>query len=344
MSLTALQLANSANALLDYYMPGDALAFSQSIQDQPLTKALIAAKKYFPGGKGNIKGNVKGEYTSEFTGYSGDDTVTYQNPANIKQFEYPWFELHAGIQITNTELKQSGITVIDTAIGENTSVVTESDKVTLTNLLTDKIKDLKIGSANSLDLMMHRDGSQDSKVFAGISSLISITPTVGLTGGLDRGTHTWWRNRYSAITSNTTTSNLILTLRQEVRQLRRYGGKPNLIIAGVTAINKLEAEIIAKGEFTQNGFSKDTDIAMGDISYGGIGVIKYDPTLDDEGKEDYMYIIDTNHVFPMIMTGEENKTHAPARPAEKYVIFRAKTWTGCLIARRLNSCGVYRIS
>ena len=41
------------------------------------------------------------------------------------------------------------------------------------------------------------------------------------------------------------------------------------------------------------------------------------------------------------MEGEEWKQHNPARPAQQYVMFRAKTWTGGLMCRRRNGCGVY---
>jgi hypothetical protein len=100
---TIQQLENIANAALDFYIKGQPL--SQQLQDKPLLAAMKAAQKTFPGGKGEIKGNVKADYTTSFAGYSHDDTVTYANPANIKQFTYPWKELHAGISLTLTELK-----------------------------------------------------------------------------------------------------------------------------------------------------------------------------------------------------------------------------------------------
>jgi hypothetical protein len=35
--------------------------------------------------------------------------------------------------------------------------------------------------------------------------------------------------------------------------------------------------------------------------------------------------------------------HNPARPADKYVLYRAKTWVGGLVARQRNTSGVYAI-
>ena len=44
-----------------------------------------------------------------------------------------------------------------------------------------------------------------------------------------------------------------------------------------------------------------------------------------------------------VMEGEDRKTHTPARPPEKYVLYRAMTWTGGLCAQQLNGMGVYSI-
>jgi hypothetical protein len=84
-----------------------------------------AAQKTFPGGKSDIRRNVKGDYSSAFAGYTHNDTVGYVNPANNKQINFPWKELHAGISVTHTELKIDGISVVDTN-GEDT--VEHSDR------------------------------------------------------------------------------------------------------------------------------------------------------------------------------------------------------------------------
>lgn len=344
MPFTANELENIANSCLNYRLNDGKKPWAQSLEDRPLTAGLLKGKKTFPGGKGAITGNVKGDYVSEFVGYSGDDTVEYKNPAETKQFSYDWKELHAGIQFTATELKKAGITIVDSNTGEKTSNVSQQEKILITNLMDEKIDDLMEGSARSFDLIMHRDGTQDNKVFAGLASIISKTPTVGITGGLDRATHSWWRNRYSAITSNTTNSTAILTLQSEIRQLRRYGGRPNLIVAGSSVMSKLEAEYVAKGQTTITGFDGKAEIGIGELNINGIGKVVYDPTMDNENMEDHLYMIDTRHIMPMVMDGEDNKMHYPSRPPEKYVFFRSITWTGGLVCNKLNAHGVYVIS
>jgi len=340
MELTAQQLQNIANQALDYYMKNEIL--SQTIQDKPLLKAMRAAQKMFPGGKESIRGNVKGTYTTEFMGYSYDDTVTYTNPANVKQFDYPWKELHSGLKVTNTELKQDGISVVDTLNGESVSNHSKRDITRITNIFQDKLEDMDEGSARSMNNIMWQDGTQSAKVFGGIQSIIVDDPTTGVAAGIDRAANTWWRNRSfvdgNAVTASAANQTLTKQLRADIRQLRRYGGRPNLVLCGSGFIEKLELEVSEKGTYTDEGFTKagNTEIGMADISARGLGTFKYDPTLDDLGFTNRCYIIDTRHLYPMVMEGEDMKTHAPARPPEKYVLYRAMTWTGGMICRKMN--------
>ncbi len=347
MPFTAPQLANIANAALDYYIRGDAL--DSAVQDKPLLKALVAAQKTFPGGKGNISIPVKGDRTTQIMGYTHDDTVTYANPANIKRVTYPWKEIHAGITFTNTELKMDGISVVDSMTGGETVDHTDAEMTRLTGLLKDKLDDMAKGWAESFNKMLWLDGSQDAKQVPGIRSLIIDTPAVGVTGGLDRATTLWWRNRAlvgaNKIVSAPATQTLVKTLRNEVRQLRRYGGRPTTALCGSTALQKLEAEVAEKGYYTQDGWAGQgkNDIAMASVSMRQVGNFVYDPTLDDLGFPDYMYLLDLSHISLQVMDGEDKKTHTPARPYDKYVYYRAMTWTGGMTADQLNTCGVYQV-
>lgn len=355
MPFTAQEIDNIATAALDYYIKGPALA--QSIQARPLYDAMRRGQKTFPGGKSDIRQNVKGEYTTSFQGFSHDDTVTYQNPANLKQVNFPWKELHAGISVTLSELKADGISVTDSMNSSGTSAHSEREKTAITKLLEDKLDDMGEGSARSFNEILWRDGSQSPKVFAGVTSIITPNPTVGITGGIDRAGNTWWRNRALTgatganangprITASASNQTLTKTLRSEVRQLRRYGGRPSLLLAGSKFIDALELEVSEKGVYTQAGFTNRgaTDIGMADISMRGVGTFVYDPTLDDLGYEKFCFFIDPRHIYLDAMEGEDWKQHAPARPPEKYVMYRAVTWTGGLVADQLNCHALYEVA
>lgn len=347
MPFTAQELQNIAAAALDFYVKGPAI--DQIMQDRPLYNALRSKQKTFPGGKESIIGNVKGTRTTSYQGYSHDDTVTYANPANLRQYKYPWREMHAGISMTLTELKMDGITVVDSLNGEKTVEHSDRELTAITNLLDDKLDDMAQGSADSFNRTLWLDGSQDAKVFPGIASIVLPTATVatGTTGGIDRATNTWWRNRAltgtAKVTASASNQTLSKALRAEARQLLKYGGKPSLVLAGSGFLAKLETEVAEKGVYTQSGFVNNgkTDIGLSDISLRGVGTFQYDPTLDDLGLSNFCYMLDPRHIVLRPMDGEDMKQHSPARPAERYVLYRGQTWTGGLIADQLNCHGVY---
>lgn len=342
MPFTAQELQSISAAVIDFHERGKVK--SQVIQARPLMDALMAGKKTFPGGKDYITDRVKGVYTTAFTGYTHDDQVTFQNPANIRQIQTPWYEMSGGINFTMTELTKAGISVVDTN-GEKTVNHSEQELIQLTNLLEDKFEDMEEGLARSMAEICWRDGTQDPKVFPGITSFITTTPTTGTTFGLDRAANAWWRNRSSLNIDSSTPSNqnLINTLQTEFRQLRRYApGAKHRIFAGATIIANFEAELRAKGNYTLEGWTmnKATDGAMADIRFKGI-MIEYEPLLDDLNLQKFMYVLDMNAIKLRPIQGEEYKMHNPARPPDRYVVYHAKTWKGALLANQLNSSGVY---
>jgi hypothetical protein len=357
MPFTALELSNIASSLIDLHERGPARA--QTIQARPLYDALNRKKKTV-GAAAKITVPVKGDYTTRIQGYSHDDTVNYANPANTKRASYPWKEIHAGISCTLTELKMDGISVVDSLSSADTVEHSDRELVVLTGLLSEKIDDMEEGSARDFNTMLWLDGSQDAKLVPGVRSIVTENPSTGTVGGLSGATLTWWRNRARTSTYNSTLGTatdgrltmsatnggaIIQFLQSELRQLKRYGGKPTLWLAGSAFIEAVETELRANGTYTMEGWSskKTSDGAMADISFKGNQII-YDPTLDDLGYSKYLYVIDESAIQLRPMEGEDWKQHTPARPAQQYVMYRAKTWTGALTCNRRNGCGVYVIN
>jgi hypothetical protein len=71
--------------------------------------------------------------------------------------------------------------------------------------------------------------------------------------------------------------------------------------------------------------------------------VTYDPLLDDLGLSKYGYALDMRRIKLRVMEGEDRKVHTPSRPPEKYVLYRAMTWTGALTCEQMNAQGVYSI-
>ncbi len=349
MPFTIQQLENIASSALDFHMDRGKV-HKQHIQDRPLLRKMKARQKTFPGGKENI--TVRARLTTSVTtqGYTGDDQVSYSNPANTKTATYPWKEIHAGIQLTLTELKKDGISVVDSLNSKDTTQHSQREMTVLANIFEEKLDEMSEGWADSMQLDFWKDGTHDAKKFAGVTSIILDDPTSATTvGGIDQSANARWRNRATlAIASNSGTwaqQPLARELNSEWRQLLRFGGKPDCLLAGSDFLDALEAELRANGQYTQNGWadSNGIDVGMANPKLKGMQ-IEYDPTLDDLGKAKYFYIIDTKSIYPMVMEGEDMKKHSPARPEDRYVLFRAMTWTGGLICKRRNSSGVYSIA
>ena len=351
--ITTAQLETIASSALDFFVKGE--AFDQSIQDKPLLAALRGKQKSFAGGKGKISLPVVGDYMDSsagfFSGFSGSDAVTFQNPATLKRATYSYYEIHAGLTVSFSELKADGITIADSAFGEKTTQASGRDVTNLTNLLDYKLTSMSEGWARKMNEMLWRDGTQDSKLSPGILAYITDTAATGIVGGINKATFSWWRNRVNlGITQGS--DNLTTALRKEVRQLTRFGGKPNLILCGSAFLEALEKEVAAKALYSQSGVAGSKNIASPSVTLTGIGTFVYDPTLDDlQGKIggviDYSkrcYFIDTDAIGLYVMDGEDNKVHAPARPETNYALYRSMTWTGGTAAKRLNSCGVVSIA
>ena len=350
MPFTAAELDNIANSALDFFFnKGD--YFAQTIQKKPLVDIMERKAKEFPGGKGNISVAVKGIYgnagvSDGLTGYTTDDTVTFYNPVNMVRAVYPWREMHLGISVTHTELKIDGLSVVDTN-GANVSSHADRDVTVLVNLFNTKLEDMAEQYARSLNKILWGDGTADPKAMAGLSYLLSTTPTVGTVGGINRATagNQWWQNRAKVgLTTDPANGGALLQFMQaERRQLTRYGGTPDTILCGSDFLAAMETEMRANGLYNMSGFKGTQDAAMGAMQFKGSDVT-YDPTLDDLGHPKRAYWIDSSCIFLDKMSGEWRRTHTPARPENKFVLYRSITCTGQLVMTQANSSGVYELA
>lgn len=347
MPFTVDELDNIANSAMDFHFNTPEVV-KQAVQDRPLLEAIRGTKKTFPGGKEYIDFGVKGRPTTGIQGFENDDTVDYGNPTGTKRGKAPWKLLHAGIKVTLHELAKDGISIVDSANGTGEKRHSQREKTVLANLLDEKLWDMSEGMAIDENNMYWGDGSADPKKIPGIRSFILDDPTSAtVVLGIDQSANDWWRNRAAlALNAGTPGNQVVVTkLQSEWRQLRRYGGRPNKVLCGSAFIEAMENELRAKGNYTLEGWTskKATDASLADISFKGVN-FEYDPTLDDLGRSKYCYVLDMRHIKQMPLEGEDWKDHNPARPENKYVIYRAKTYMGGLICDQRNAHGVYSIA
>ena len=348
----ALNLAvaqDLANALLDHFERGKTL--NQTTQDRPLLRVLMENKKEFAAGKTYISDPVQGTFMSDtpgfLQGYSEDDALNFAQAQNILRAQYPWKEVAASLIITHTELKKDGITITD---NQSESEHSGREIDILTDVLENRISDFDESWDRTINLMFWQDGSQDAKKVPGLQSILTDTPTQGTTGGLNRATYWWWSHRAlvgnSKITASAQDQTLSRRLRSELRQLRRYNGKPSVALCGSQFIDALELEVQEKGVYTQEGFTQDgkTDLGMAKIKMRGLGTFEYDPTMDDIGWGKRCVLIDPKHIAQRPMAQEDGKVLTPERPYQYMVFLHTKTWTGGLTSNQLNCHGLYEVA
>lgn len=343
-----LSIANDiANAVLTFYTRGDALA--QTTQDKPLLRLLREKQKTFPGGKDNISDPIQGTYMSDtagfFAGYSEDDQLAFAQAGSLLRTAFPWKEVHAGLIISFTELKKDGISITD---GQKESEHSKVELTRLTGLLKNRIADFMESWSRQMNSMLWQDGSQDAKQTPGVLSILTDTPAVGTTGGLDRATYSFWRHRAligaSKILPSAANQTLTKTLRAELIQLRRFGGKPDVALCGSGFLDALRLEVQEKGYYTQTGWSdKKTDVGMPGLKLDNLN-FEYDPTLDSLNLSKRCYVYDSRRLVLRPMEGEEQKVSIPERPYQYMVFLKSVTWTGALTCAQLNANAVYEVN
>jgi hypothetical protein len=362
MAFTAGEITNIANAALDFYLDRGE-QWRQTLSERPLMDKMVSKKKYFPGGKSDISIAVSGAFgaggvNDSLKGYTHNDQVVFYTPANISRANFPWREHHIGLTLTHTELKIDGISVVDPGSnGERTSEHSRREMTVLVGLLEDKLFDLGEQYARTFNALLYGDGVADAKGLAGIKLLIADDPSVGVVGGINRANVAWWRNRARTaafgakvtgtpalaahggdrVTSNVANGGTLLQVLQgERRTLSRYGGSPDTFVAGSDFIGAMEMEIRANGNYSMTGFTKNQDGSMGQMYFAGTEVV-YDPTLDDLGLSKRAYWFDSKKVGLMCMEDEWMHKHTPARPYDRFLMYRSITSTCQLITKQPNS-------
>jgi len=360
MAFTADELANINASSLETYIDRGKV-WKQDVANKPMLEAFNTAAGKFVGGNVNVSFAVGSGYGGgSLKGYSGDDQLTYYNPTGTKRTEWPWKEHFIGMVVTMTELKIDGIDVIENGTDQRTSEMSGREQQALANLLDEKNEKLGADYTFSLDRLIHGDGSTDTKAIAGIKSIILDVPNAGNTGNLSRVANTWWQNRAAtaaygaaggqgAITSNPANGGaLIEFMDKEARMRSKYknGQTKTRYFCGQDFIDAYKKELRTNGYYSQTGWDEaNSDGSMPDPKHGGLQ-LEWDPTMDDLGMSKRCYAIDMGKtgLRLLYMDGQRMKKHNPARPYDRMTMYNGLSMTGLVVAKQLNTSGVYDIT
>lgn len=360
MAFTADEIATINASTLETYIDRGKV-WKQDIANKPMLAAFNSSAGKFVGGKEYVSFMIGSGYGGgSLQGYSGDDQLAHYNPTGGKRARFPWKEHYIGMVITQTELKYDGIDIVEDGADQRAREMTGRDKQALANLLDEKNEKLGADYAFDLDRLLHGDGSSDVKAIAGIKSLLSEAPTLGTTGGVSRVTNDWWRNDAAtaanaaqggqgAITSSATAGGALITFMDKANRTRskyRNGQTRVRYFCGSDFIDAYKAEMRANGTYTMTGWNQGRpDGSMRDPEHAGLP-LEWDPTMDDLGESKRCYAIDMGRsgVRLLYMDGQRMKKHNPARPYDRMVMYNGISMTGVLVAKQLNTSGVYDIA
>ena len=347
MPFTAQELQDAQKSTLDFYLKNTPV--DQVSVERPILKDLMAGKKSFPGGKQYVIEQLRFRYQSNFQWFSGAQSVTYNRRQTLEQCQYPWRSAHDGYAIDEDRLAQNGITMHEGSSGQ----ASQAERIQLVNLLEEQNSALRSGFEEKFSAACVLDGSGSADAIAGIDAIVSMTPNVGVVGGIDSATNTWWRNgAYTGLTIGAA-GNILTKMEIAWRDCVRNGGKPDRIYVGWAFLEAYRDHLLKNASIQYAGgkaISADggTDklyfkgvplewVAEFDDDFGGA----VSPTIPFTKR---CYFINRKHLTLRPMENQDMITRKPPRHYSKYEYYVAITWRGSLTCNRRNAHAVLSIA
>jgi len=309
----------------------------------------MSGKRSFPGGNDSVVEQLRKSYGADLQWFQGSEAVTYNTRNTLDQAKFPWKGAHDGFEMSEDYLLSNGITVTD---GGNPVTNSRGERLRLTNLFREAMEVLRLGFEEQLDISLHTTST--GAEIDGLDSLVSLTPTVGVVGGIDRATNAWWQNQASP---GLVESTMITGMETEWRKCIINGGAPDCIIAGANFVDVFRDA--AKGEISRYMVQQTTfmtpsqfdpsvkqgsDATFTGLAFQGVPIM-YDPTFEvldvlDAGADpdwtDRCYFINSKHMKLRPAEGHDMIARKPPRAFGNYVHRWGLTWKGALTINRSN--------
>lgn len=346
MPFTAQEIIDAGKIGLDFFLANNPV--DQVAIDRPLLKALQAKKKAAPGAKQYIVEQLRVRYSSNFQWFNGSSIVTYNKRVTNEQANYTWRSCHDGLALDEDRLVQNGITITDDG---KTGQATDAEKIQLTNLMEEQSEALKLGFQEQFSFALHLDGTQSTDAITGLDALISLTPTTGTVGGIDRSSasNAYWRNNVSTgLTTTTTTGTILNSMEVQWRQCRRAGagGAPDLILAGSSYIDGYRQFVL--NTFGRMDFGpanrKRVEGGTEQLTFQGVEMTwspefaeldaRYAPATLWEKR---CYFLNTNTIRLRPIQGQDMVNRKPPRAYDRYEYYWAITWRGGMTLNQGNA-------
>lgn len=357
MPFSSEQISYAGRLAMDFIMGGKPEDIYNI--DRPLMKLLRANQKSFPGGKQYVVQKLRTGNDSNFQWFAPDGEVSYNRKRTISEAQFAWGSCHDGFALTEEELLQNGISVVDNAQKQHP---TKDEKLQFVNILTENTETLKLGFQEKFDYELHLDGTQDADAIPGLDLLVSTTPLTGTVGGINRANVSAWRNYSSGATLGAsggghttgiaaTAGVLLAEMERAWRANKRVGGiAPNVILAGSKFIDAYRVDAKAGIQVqVMNGKNGSTlDGGNAELSFKGVP-ITWDPVMDDlqanlalsEAEWDKRaYFLNTRALHLRPAEGQDMIARNPPRVYNRYTHYWGLTWRGAMTISRPASTSV----
>lgn len=344
MPFTPQEIQEAGKAAIDFYLKNKPI--DQIAVERPILKDLMAGKKSYAGAKEYIVEQLRKDYASNFQWFNGSQTVTYNTRNTLEQSKYPWRSAHDGYAINEDRLAQNGI-IMHEGSSKNAS---QAERIQLTNLLEEQNEVLRLGFEEKFSAYCVMDGTSSPDAITGIEAIVSLTPAVGIVGGINAATNPWWRNH---VATGVTTTDVIDQMESAWRACVRTSSTPDRIYVGW---DFLQAYIAACKENAVTNYTSGEQLKHegGTVSTYFKGVpVKYVPEFDTDfggmasptvpfAKR--CYFICSKHLTLRPLDGQDMVARKPPRHYSKYEYYIAITWRGAITCNKRNAHAVLALA
>ncbi len=347
MAISNADLQELAKVSLDDYLRN--LPVDQISIERPFLKKLMEGRKSLLGAKQNVVENIRKTLGSNFSWAYGEDAVKFNKRNTTEPASFPWRRAVDGLYIDYDRLFSAGIKVREG--GSGSYQLEYNEKVQLINLLDEQLEVLREGFLNKLDLELHRDGTHSTDAINGLDALVSISPTSGTMGGIDRSKASYWRNYSKNSISTSSPGLLIKEMEIAWRQCIKNGGSPDFIIAGGKFIDAYRAQVTITN-MANAGESKFIDAGVGvgvntGLSFKGVEII-WDPQFEELDAmsstahwSERCYFLNTRYLK---LRDDDLDIVAPIRPHDTLAMYAMVNLRCALSTSRANAHAVLRIT
>lgn len=353
MPFTSQEIQDAGKVGLDFYLANNPV--DQVAVKRPLMEALRSKKREAPGGKQFIVEQLRVRYSSNFQWFNGASVVTYNRRTVNEQANYAWRSCHDGLALDEDRLAQNGITITDDG---RTGQASDAEKIQLTNLMEEQSEALRLGFQEQFSYALHLDGTQSTDAITGLDALVSLTPTSGTVGGIDRSSssNAYWRNNVATgLTTTTTTGTILNSMEVAWRQCMRAGsgGAPDLIVAGSTFVDGYRNFVLSTYGRMDFGPSNRKRVEGGTevLTFQGQEV-QWSPEFADLDAryapatpwEKRCYFLNTRSIRLRPLQGHDMVSRKPPRAYDRYEYYWAITWRGALTMNQGNANAVLALA